>query len=105
VAVTATAKATEVVFDMGDGHSVKCADPDATTDPRPSGTTSCLYAYPRSSAPRPDHVGEAYTITAKVIWNVNYSVAGAAGGGALPPITRTAVETVRVAEAQAINDR
>jgi hypothetical protein len=103
VTVTATASATEISFDMGDGHTVHCTAPDATTDPRAARKTSCEYTYPRSSAPRPDHVGDAYTITAKVVWAVNYTVAGAPGGGPLPGITRTATTTVRVAEAQAIN--
>ncbi len=103
VTVTATAKATAVVFDMGDGHSVTCTDPDATKDPTSVRKTSCSYTYPRSSAPRADHAGEAYTITARVTWAVNYTVAGAAGGGPLPAITRTTTATVRVAEQQVLN--
>ncbi|MBV8984383.1 MAG: hypothetical protein JO248_08090 [Acidimicrobiia bacterium] len=98
--VTATATASQVVFDTGDGHTVTCVDPDATTDPRAAGTTSCSYTYPRSSSSVPGH---AYKITATVVWNVNYTVSGAPGGGPLPGITRTATTTVRVAEEQAIN--
>ena len=49
--------------------------------------------------------GHAYKITATVVWNVNYTVSGAPGGGPLPGITRTATTTVRVAEQQAINSR
>lgn len=100
VTVTATAKASKVVFDMGDGHTVTCVDPDATTAPSAAGTTSCSYTYPRSSSSVPGH---AYKITATVVWDVNYAVSGAPGGGALPAITRTATTTVRVAEEQAIN--
>ena len=48
--------------------------------------------YPVSSRPA---TGEA---------DVNYTLTGAPGGGALPPITRTATATVRVAENQAINN-
>src|SRR5438270_1551196 len=100
VSVTATAKATQVVFDMGDGHTVTCSDPDATTDPTATGNTTCAYTYPRSSA---SVSGHAYKITATVMWAVNYTVAGAPGGGPLPAITRTATTTVRVAEEQSIN--
>jgi hypothetical protein len=103
VTVSARAKATKVIFDMGDGHKATCTDPDATSDPRPKGNTTCAYSYPRSSAPRPDHAGDTYKITATVVWDVSYTVAGAPGGGPLPAITRTASTTVRVAEAQALN--
>jgi hypothetical protein len=105
VRVEATAIAKKVVFDMGDpAHTkVPCIDPDATTDPRRSGKTSCSYAYSKSSAPGPGHAGDTFTITATIVWDVNYTVTGAAGGGPLPAITRTATATVRVGENQAIN--
>lgn len=105
VTVVATATATAIRFDMGNHQTVSCSAPDAITDPRPTGKTSCSYSYPRSSAPRSDHVGDSYTIKATVVWAVNYTVAGAAGGGPLPAITRTATTTVRVAEAQALNTK
>jgi hypothetical protein len=105
VSVSATAVAKKVIFDMGDPNHTKiaCSDPDAITDPRPAGNTTCKYAYSRSSAPRAGHPADTYTITATIVWDVNYTVSGAPGGGPLMPITRTATASVRVAEAQAIN--
>ena len=38
------------------------------------------------------------------LFDASYTVSGGAGGGTLPPLTRTAELPVRVAEVQAIND-
>jgi hypothetical protein len=98
VSVTGTMSATSVTWNMGDGHTITCQGPGT---PYSSGATpTCSYTYGRSSAAQP---GRRYTVTATITWSGNYTVAGAPGGGALAPITRTASTTVRVAEAQALN--
>src|SRR5205823_6176838 len=69
VSVTSTVRADTVTFDMGDGSpTFQCIGADATTDPTPSGPSKCSHTYTRSSAPRSDHVGDTYTVTATVIW-------------------------------------
>jgi hypothetical protein len=44
-------------------------------------------------------------VTATITWSGGYTVTGAPGGGGLAPITRISSTTIRVAEAQAINNR
>lgn len=103
--VTTTVRATprRVIWDMGNGDSVVCHGPGTPYDPIRSAdeqTTDCSYTYRHSSADQP---GEAYQVTATVEWEVSWTVAGAAGGGALPAMFTTAPTAVRVAEMQALN--
>ena len=103
VSATATAAPTEVVWNMGDGHSVTCDGPGVPYDSsNPDASTYCSYTWPSSSAGQP---GGAYRVTATVFYRASWTAAGAPGGGSLglvagPPST----VAVRVAESQAIND-
>ena len=105
VTVTTTATPAQLVWSMGDGHSVTCAGPGTPYDPtRPDVLPSCAYTYLRSSAGQP---GGAFTITATESWQVSWTgtgvPAGAPAGGSLGVVTRTSALAARVAESQAIN--
>lgn len=103
VTTTVTARPKRAIWDMGNGDSVVCDGPGTAYDPaRPSveQATDCSYTYRHSSAEQP---GEAYEVTATIEWEISWTVTGAAGGGALPPMFTTAPMAVRVAEMQALN--
>lgn len=101
VSVTATARPTQVRWDMGDGTTVTCTGAGtpwrADTDPS-AASPDCGHVYRRSSAASS---GAAFTIRATVTWTVSW--VGGGTDGTLPPLTTTATLTVRVAESQAIN--
>jgi hypothetical protein len=103
VSSTVTATPARVVWNMGDGASVTCAGPGSAYDPaHPDATPPCSYTYKRSSAGQP---GSAFKVTATTVWQVTWVASGAAGGGDLGTVQRTSAPvTVRVAEAQAINN-
>ena len=104
VTSTATATPVKIVWDMGDGTRVTCNGPgtpyvSGVSDPRAPSPT-CGYTYSRSSAGRPD---ERFRVTATVTWTAGFTVAGGAGGGALPNLTASSATELRVAEFQALN--
>lgn len=103
VVVTATASPQRVVWDMGNGDRVTCEGPGTPYDPsRPSTEQSsdCSYTYRKSSA-RAE--GGAYTVTATVVWEVSWTVTGAAGGGSLGTAPRSQSIRLPVKEIQAVN--
>ena len=102
VSATATAAPAEVVWQMGDGHSVTCLGPGTPYDPsQPNATTNCSYTWSRSSAGQP---GGVYQVTATVYFAVTWGAAGAAGGGSLGLVPGPSSQVaVRVAESQAVN--
>jgi hypothetical protein len=97
--VTITAKATQIVWDMGDGHSVTCTSPGTPFTNGDGGRQSptCGYTYDQPSR---DRAGGKYTVTATTSWVVNW-----AGGGATGEIdqTRTSATTVAIDELQVVN--
>jgi hypothetical protein len=78
VTVTATAKATKVMWDMGDGTKVTCANKGTEWTPSKGDADSppCGHTYLGDSGARPD---DAYTITATTHWKVQWSGAGQSG--------------------------
>jgi hypothetical protein len=103
VAVNVRAVPERVVWHMGDGGEVVCNGPGVAYDARMAETdqaSPCTYTYRRSSVSEP---AESYRASVTVTWNATWSVVGAAGGGDLGPINRTASFTVRVGEVQALN--
>ncbi|WP_139185827.1 ATP/GTP-binding protein [Sanguibacter gelidistatuariae] len=98
VSVTATASASKIVWDMGDGHTVTCRGPGtpygggAFTD-----SPDCGYVYPRSSAGQP---GDAYTVTATTTWDITW-----VGGGQSGSLTTTRDSTtqLQIGELQVLN--
>lgn len=103
VVVTATAAPRRVVWDMGNGDRITCAGPGTPYDvTRPSSdqSTDCSYTYRQSSA-RAD--GNAFAVTATVVWEVSWTVAGAGGGGSLGTAPRSQTVRLPVKEIQAVN--
>ena len=103
VTSTVTATPKRVIWDMGTGDTVVCDGPSLPYDPALSdeaNPSTCRYTYRRSSAGQPD---QAFVVTATVEWETTWTVTGAAGGGGLGTIARSASTKVTVAELQALN--
>lgn len=103
VSTTATATPAEVVWQMGDGHSVTCLGPGTPYDSsNPNATTDCSYTWTQSSAGQP---GGVFHVTATVYYRAAWVAAGAPGGGSLGLVPGPSSQVaVRVAESQAINN-
>ncbi|MFG2894906.1 ATP/GTP-binding protein [Streptomyces sp. NPDC048248] len=78
VTVTATARVSKIVWDMGDGHTVTCTSAgtpyEASYGKRRS--PDCGYLYKRSSKDEP---GQKYGVTATSTWTVDWNGAGQSG--------------------------
>lgn len=77
IAVSLDARLESVVFDMGDGHKVRCSSLTTkwTRSVEPgSKSPSCGYAYPRPSLP-----AGSYTITANAVWAIDWNINGTNG--------------------------
>jgi hypothetical protein len=98
VSVTATAQARYIVWDMGDGRSVTCANPGTRYDPSYGGASSptCGYVYSASSRDQP---GGRYTVTATTTWQVDWAGGGTAGRQTL---TLASTVTIRIDELQVV---
>jgi hypothetical protein len=102
VSVTGTMKATNVVWDMGDGSRITCAGAGTAYNPaQPDAQPTCSYTYRRSSATRPS---KTYVVRATIAWAGDYRVSGAPGGGPLGPVSQSSTVSVRVAENQSLNN-
>ncbi|MFJ1975330.1 ATP/GTP-binding protein [Streptomyces sp. NPDC087903] len=79
VSVTATAKVTKIVWQMGDGTAVTCAGPGTpyTAAAGKSDSPTCGHTYTRTSADQPDG---RYQVTTTSTWTINWQVT--TGGGA-----------------------
>lgn len=101
LSATVTAVPVSVTWTMGDGGRVVCPGPGTAYDPgRPDSAQrpACSYTY--------RHAADAYPVVATTTWRVTWVAHGAAGGGTLPPLTRTSPATLlRVVEVQAINNQ
>jgi len=101
VSATVTASPVRVEWDMGNGDAVACSGPGRVYGKRFAGrpeATDCRYTYRHSSAIQP---GEAYNVTATVVWTATWS--GSDGnGGDLGELTSQTTQPVRVAEVQAL---
>jgi hypothetical protein len=101
--VTVTAEPREVRWDTGDGVVVVCPLPGRRPNPGVSGDRGdCthVWSWP-STGGRP---GNAYEVTATVLWHVTWTAEGAPGGGDLGVIPqRSGVLRVPVAEIQVLN--
>jgi hypothetical protein len=98
LSVTATARATQVVWDMGDGHRVTCDGPGTPYEPWFGGRMSptCGYRYDQSSARERD---SAYEVTATTTWQVTWAGGGASGALAME---RSSSTTARIGELQVL---
>lgn len=97
LSVTATAQATRISWDMGDGNTVVCGSPGtAYYAGAPVDSPTCDYTYLRSSAGQP---GDAWTITATATWEVAWSGGGTSG---VLTVTRTSQTSLQVGEVQVL---
>jgi hypothetical protein len=96
--VTITAKAQQIVWNMGNGDSVTCANPGTKYEAwrGRSASPNCGYTYRTASRNQP---GGRYAITATTTWQVDW-----AGGGETGTITttRTSNITIRIDELQVV---
>jgi len=99
VTVTATARVTRIVWDMGDGSSVTCTGPGspyrAEYGLRPS--PDCGHRYTTTSASRP---GGRFTVTATATWRVRWTATTGESGELTT--TRRSQVAIGVGEAQAV---
>jgi hypothetical protein len=98
LSVTATAQAQRIVWDMGDGHSVRCDNPGTPYQASYGNTNSpsCGYRYTQTSHSQP---GGHFTVTATTTWQVNW--AGGGQSGSLT-VTRASTTTVEINELQVV---
>ena len=80
ITVTVTAKASRIVWHMGDGGQVSCGNPGTPYEAKygMSASPTCPYIYrvPSSTA---THANGRFTITATTYWTVNWSGGGQTG--------------------------
>ena len=102
VAATAIATPEKVVWNMGDGNTITCDGPGTPYElSEPNATSHCTYTWTASSDAEP---GGTYDVSATTVWQVTWTVAGAAGGGNLGLVAGPAAHVeVKVTESQAIN--
>lgn len=102
--VTATAIPRQIIWSMGDGHTVLCDDAGTPYEPgrSPIGQQpTCSYTYEHGSAGEP---GDQFSVNATVTWLVTWNAVGLTpGSGQLPPLQRSAQIRLTVAEAEALN--
>ncbi|NMR19229.1 ATP/GTP-binding protein [Cellulomonas fimi] len=96
LSVTATAQASEIAWDMGDGTTVRCANPGTPYFEGGVESPTCQHVYQQSSAGQPD---DAYRITATTTWQVTWAGGGASGS---LTVTRASSATVRIGEMQVL---
>ncbi|WP_208243726.1 hypothetical protein [Actinomadura violacea] len=100
--VEVTARPQSMTIDPGyESPVVRCTGPGTAYDrsrPAANQHTNCSYTFSRSSLHEPGH---AYRMRVSVTWGGTWR--GSDGsGGALPPLTRSTVFRLRVAEAQSL---
>jgi hypothetical protein len=99
VSSTVTVEPVRALWSTGDGSRVSCAGPGIEWAPgMPEDATDCSYTYRSSSDAEP---GGTFTLSVTVELDVAWSSTTGASG-ALPAMSRTARQTVRVGEIQAI---
>jgi hypothetical protein len=96
--VNITARATQIVWDMGNGDAVTCANPGLNYDPSYGRASSpmCGYTYRVSSRNQP---GGKYAVTATTTWRVDWEGGGENG---VITTTRTSNTTVQIDELQVV---
>jgi hypothetical protein len=88
ITVTAEANAQYVVWNMGDGHTVTCANPGSSYAGAPTSSPTCGYRYVASSRNQP---GGVYTVTATTHWQVAWQ-----GGGEQGTLTTDVASTTTI---------
>lgn len=100
ITVSIEAKAHTIMWNMGDGHSVTCANPGTPYKAAYGLAESavCGYKYPRPSITRANPNGR-YTVTATTHWRVTWS--GGGQTGVLTPTSQSQT-TVQIGEIQVV---
>ncbi|MBL1109401.1 ATP/GTP-binding protein [Streptomyces sp. 5-8] len=95
VTVTATAKVSQIVWQMGDGATVTCQGPGTVYQASAGMTESptCGHVYAKTSAVAS---GGTYRLTATSTWAINWEVT-AGGGGQSGQLTQTQQSQMQVA--------
>jgi hypothetical protein len=98
VTVTITARATKIVWSMGDGHAVTCANHGTVYAPSygDADSPTCGYTYRTSSRGQPDG---RYHLTATTTWRVDWSGGGESG---VIITTRISQTSMRIDELQVV---
>ncbi len=98
LSVTATARAQQIVWAMGDGSSVTCSGPGTPYRESLGGTESptCGHIYARSSAGRAQ---DRYSVIATTTWQVTWAGGGQTG---TLTVTRASTTTVSIGELQVL---
>lgn len=101
LSVTATATAKSIVWDMGDGQKVTCANPGTpyAASYGLSASPDCGHTYTQPSGTKPNGV---YIVTATTTWQVTWA-ASDGQAGTLPDQLLTSTTTVKIGEVQAVN--
>jgi hypothetical protein len=99
VEITATAQVTSVVWNMGDGSSVTCANPGTpyVTAYGAVDSPTCGHRYARTSESQP---GGKYPVTATSQWQVTWEGGGESG---VIPLTSASTTAVQINEIQSVN--
>ncbi|MGW2748438.1 ATP/GTP-binding protein [Streptomyces sp. NPDC001450] len=99
VTVTATAKVTKIVWNMGDGSTVTCNGPGTpyTASKGMAESPTCGHTYSKTSA----DAGGKFKLTATSTWSIDWEVAGGGAGGQLTEVRQSQVQVV-VGELQAV---
>jgi len=99
VTITATAQVSSIVWNMGDGTTVACANAGTPFVVAYGAVDSptCGHRYARTSATQP---GGTFPITATSQWQVSWEGGGESG---MIPLTTTATSAVRINEIQSVN--
>ncbi|MEV7888324.1 ATP/GTP-binding protein [Streptomyces sp. NPDC002817] len=94
VTVTATARVSKIVWQMGDGTTVTCTGPGTAYQASDSMAKSptCGHVYTTTSAKEP---GDKFTLSATSTWTINWQVTG--GGGEAGQLTETRQSQIPVA--------
>ncbi|MGP4001332.1 ATP/GTP-binding protein [Streptomyces sp. 8N706] len=101
ITVTATAKVSKIVWQMGDGKTVTCTTAGtpykAEYGKKPSPDCGHRYAVPSSTTP-----SGKFHVTATSTWTIDWQVTGGGQTGQLTEIRESAVD-INVAEVQVLN--
>ncbi len=104
LAVTARAQATRIVWGMGDGHAVTCANPGTAYDKDRDGAAkskTCGYdGYSVASRTKPNG---RYTVTATTTWHIDWWVVGGGARGT-ETVTRDSSTSIRIDELQVVTE-
>jgi hypothetical protein len=91
ITVNLEADAQYVVWNMGDGHSVRCDNPGTSFSGDGTASPTCGYRY---VAPSRDEPGGAYTVTATTHWLVTWAANTGDGGTLSTDVPDTTTITI-----------